>query len=30
VKLICRCKVGEVLVLEGEALVKVPGRPEGV
>ena len=29
VKLHCRCKVGETLVLEGEALVKVPGKPEG-
>lgn len=29
VKLICRCKVGETLVLVGEALVKVPGKPEG-
>ena len=28
VKLTCRCKVGDTLVLEGEALVKVPGRPE--
>jgi len=27
-KLICRCKVGETLVLEGEALVKVPQRPD--
>lgn len=30
VKLICRCTVGGLLVLEGEALVKVPGRPEGM
>ena len=30
VKLICRCKVGDTLVLEGEALVKVPARPERV
>lgn len=29
VKLACRCMVGGTLVLEGEALVKVPGRPEG-
>ena len=29
VKLACRCMVGETLVLEGEALVIVPGRPEG-
>jgi 3-hydroxybutyryl-CoA dehydratase len=27
VKLICRCRVGDTLVLEGEALVKVPARP---
>jgi len=27
-RLICRCMVGETLVLEGEALVKVPQRPE--
>ena len=27
-KLVCRCKVGDTLVLEGEALVKVPQRPE--
>jgi 3-hydroxybutyryl-CoA dehydratase len=26
VKLICRCRVGDTLVLEGEALVKVPTR----
>ncbi len=26
-KLACRCTVNEVLVLEGEALVKVPARP---
>lgn len=26
-KLICRCMVGSTLVLEGEALVKVPQRP---
>jgi 3-hydroxybutyryl-CoA dehydratase len=29
VRLACRCKVGDTLVLEGEALVKVPGKPEG-
>jgi 3-hydroxybutyryl-CoA dehydratase len=29
VKLACRCKVGEILVLEGEAMVKVPGKPDG-
>ena len=29
VKLACRCKVGDTLVLDGEALVKVPGKPEG-
>ena len=28
VKLICRCRVGETLVLEGEALVKVPARSQ--
>jgi 3-hydroxybutyryl-CoA dehydratase len=28
VKLICRCQVGNTLVLEGEALVKVPARPK--
>ena len=28
VKLICRCRVGDTLVLEGEALVKVPTRPQ--
>jgi 3-hydroxybutyryl-CoA dehydratase len=28
VKLICRCQVGDTLVLEGEALVKVPARPK--
>ena len=27
-RLICRCTVGSTLVLEGEALVKVPQRPE--
>ena len=27
VRLVCRCMVGETLVLEGEALVKVPQRP---
>ena len=27
-KLICRCKVGETTVLEGEAVVKVPRREE--
>jgi 3-hydroxybutyryl-CoA dehydratase len=26
VKLACRCEVGDILVLEGEALVKVPAR----
>jgi 3-hydroxybutyryl-CoA dehydratase len=26
-KLACQCKVGETVVLEGEALVKVPARP---
>jgi 3-hydroxybutyryl-CoA dehydratase len=26
-KLACQCKVGDTLVLEGEALVKVPTRP---
>lgn len=30
VKLICRCRVGDTLVLEGEALVKVPARPQGM
>ena len=30
VKLTCRCKVGDTLVLEGEALVKVPGRVKPV
>lgn len=30
VKLICRCRVGDALVLEGEALVKVPARPQGM
>lgn len=30
VKLVCRCMVGIILVLEGEALVKVPRRPEAV
>ncbi len=30
VKLACRCKVGDTVVLEGEALVKVPARPEDV
>jgi 3-hydroxybutyryl-CoA dehydratase len=29
-KLICRCHVGETLVLEGEALVKVPARPAAI
>ena len=29
VKLICRCRVGDTLVLEGEALVKVPARLHG-
>jgi 3-hydroxybutyryl-CoA dehydratase len=28
VNLICRCRVGDILVLEGEALVKVPARPQ--
>jgi 3-hydroxybutyryl-CoA dehydratase len=28
VKLSCRCRVGDTVVLEGEALVKVPARPE--
>jgi 3-hydroxybutyryl-CoA dehydratase len=28
-KLKCECRVGEMLVLEGEAEVKVPGRPSG-
>ena len=28
VKLICRCQVGDTLVLEGEALVKVLARPK--
>jgi 3-hydroxybutyryl-CoA dehydratase len=28
-KLSCRCLVGETVVLEGEALVKVPSRPKG-
>ena len=28
VKLICRCRVGNTLVLEGEALVKVPARSQ--
>ncbi len=27
VRLACRCRVGKTLVLEGEALVKVPARP---
>ena len=26
-KLRCECKVGDTLVLEGEAEVKIPGRP---
>lgn len=26
-KLLCSCRVGDVVVLEGEALVKVPARP---
>ncbi|MBI2718279.1 MAG: MaoC family dehydratase [Rhizobiales bacterium] len=30
VKLLCRCKVGDTLVLEGEALVKVPARPDAI
>jgi len=29
VKLLCRCRVGDLLVLEGEALVKVPAKPAG-
>jgi 3-hydroxybutyryl-CoA dehydratase len=29
VKLICRCRVGDILVLEGEALVKVQARSQG-
>ena len=28
-KLLCRCSVGSTVVLEGEAVVKVPARPEG-
>ena len=28
VKLACHCRVEETIVLEGEALVKVPARPE--
>lgn len=27
-KLKCECRVGEILVLEGEALVKIPARPQ--
>lgn len=26
-KLACQCKIGDTLVLEGEALVKIPSRP---
>lgn len=26
-KLLCRCTVGEMVVLEGEAVVKIPARP---
>jgi 3-hydroxybutyryl-CoA dehydratase len=28
-RLSCRCKVGSTVVLEGEALVKIPVRPQG-
>jgi 3-hydroxybutyryl-CoA dehydratase len=28
VKLLCQCAVGDTVVLEGEAIVKVPSRPE--
>ena len=28
VKLLCKCSVGSTVVLEGEALVKIPPRPE--
>jgi 3-hydroxybutyryl-CoA dehydratase len=28
-RLSCRCKVGDTVVLEGEALVKIPARPQG-
>jgi len=28
-RLSCRCKVGNTVVLEGEALVKIPLRPQG-
>jgi len=28
VKLACQCRVGDTVVLDGEALVKVPSRPE--
>jgi len=28
-RLACRCKVGKTLVLEGEAIVKIPPRPAG-
>jgi 3-hydroxybutyryl-CoA dehydratase len=28
VKLHCQCRVGDTVVLDGEALVKVPARPE--
>ena len=30
VKLICRCRVGDTVVLEGEALVKVSARPQSM
>jgi len=28
-RLYCQCKVGDTLVLDGEAIVKVPKRPDG-
>jgi 3-hydroxybutyryl-CoA dehydratase len=28
-RLACRCKVGETVVLEGEAIVKIPLRAQG-
>jgi 3-hydroxybutyryl-CoA dehydratase len=28
-RLACRCKVGATVVLEGEAIVKIPRRPQG-
>lgn len=28
-RLVCRCKVGNTVVLEGEAIVKIPLRPQG-